>query len=86
MPLEQAKIKEVYTHARMVKFGAMIDMMFTLLFMISGLYFLLFVCIFPLLGYLGAKYYHKNFIMTYLVYLFLMLFARIVMISVVNED
>ena len=63
--------------ARMVKFLALIDLMFAIIFAMGNVFF--FIPIFmPVIGYLGALHYKKHFILSYFIFVLGMTLFRLI--------
>jgi len=71
--------------ARFIKWMAILDCFICLLFVLSGIYFLLALICLPILGYFAGRNYNGRLCIAYAVYLVVMLVLRTVLIIVVED-
>ena len=72
-------------YSRILKIMSVIESLACLLFLIGDMNFLLFLIPLPLLGYCSARYFNKNFISAYLVYLVSIIAARSALIGISKD-
>ena len=64
---------------------SILDSIMCILFILGGIYWVLFFMIFPVMGYFSSSYYHRGLAFGYLIYLFLILGVRIALALIVDD-
>lgn len=84
LPREQSFYESVLYSSKFLKILSILDSMACILFFLSGMSFLIFLLAFPVVGYCGAKYYHRSLMAAYKLYLVIIITTRVVLIGVVG--
>ena len=79
------KFQIVLSQARVIKWIAVVETLFCILFIVSGLFFLIFLLILPILGYFAARRLSRRLMLAFMLYLILIIILRIILIAVVDN-
>jgi len=79
------RFQMVLSQARIIKWIAVVETLFCILFIVSGLFFLIFLLILPIMGYFAGRRLSRRLTIAFIVYLVLIIILRIILIAVINN-